>query len=122
MPPPSFYKNCIFSSRGIKLAAAAMSAISPTRVDATRNDLIAMLMIALHGDDIPKKHRRVKTFVFSLHVDALNELSGVTRRSGECFTLNVVELEDLLDRAFGFGDVAFLEDCLLYTSPSPRDS
>ena len=111
MPSPNSFKNRICRSRGIKLAAAAMSANSPfPDADTTRNDLIAMLMIALHGSDIPKMHRRVKTFVFSLHVDALNELSGVTRRSGECFKLNANELENLLDRALGFGGVAVYQE------------
>ena len=75
--------------------------------ESKRNDLVAMLMVALKDrPDFDKKHRKVKTYVFSLHVDALNELTGVTRRSPrECFTLNAEELEDLLDRALGFGGV-----------------
>ena len=76
-------------------------------VDTKRNELVAMLMFALEGrPDFVKKHRKVKTYVFSLHVDALNELTGVTRRNlSECFTLNVGGLEDLLDRALGFNGV-----------------
>ena len=76
-------------------------------VDTKRKELVAMLMYALGGrPDFVKKHRKVKTYVFSLHVDALNELTGVTRRSPrECFTLNAGGLEDLLDRALGFSGV-----------------
>ena len=89
-----------------------MRANAPTHGDTTRNDLVAMLMMLLHGrSDIAKMHRRVKTFVYSLHVDALNELTGVTRRSPrECFNLSAVELEDLLDRALGFGGVGVYQE------------
>ena len=75
------------------LAEAVMRADAPTHVDTTRKDLVAILKMLLRGRlDIPNMHRKIKTFVYGLHVDALKELSGVARRSpGEGFNLSLVE-------------------------------
>ena len=72
-----------------------MRATAPTHGDTARKDLVAFLMMLLHGrSDIAKMHRKVKTFVYSLQVDALNELSGATRRSpGERIIWKPVALE-----------------------------
>ena len=89
------------------LAEAVMSADAPTHVDTTRKDLVAILKMLLHGRlDVAKMHRKVKTFVYGLHSDALKELSASTRRRpGECLTLSLEQQEDLLRRALGCGDV-----------------
>ena len=62
------------------LAEAVMKADAPADGDTTRQDLVAILMMLLEGKEVPKKHRRVKAFVYGLQMEALNELRGSTGR------------------------------------------
>ena len=89
-----------------------MRATAPTHGDTARKDLVAFLMKLLHDrSDIAKMHRRVKTFVYSLQVDALHELSLVTRRSpGERITWSPIALENLLQRALVCGGAGVYQD------------
>ena len=87
------------------MAAAVMRATAPTHGETARKDLVAFLMMLLHDrSNMPKMHRKIKTFVYSLQVDALNELNAATRKSpGERITGSPLRLEDLLQRALGCG-------------------
>ena len=92
-----------------------MTATAPAHGDTTRKDLVAFLMKHLQGrSDIAKMHRKVKTFVYSLQVDALKELSGATcmwtREPGECITVSPDVLEDLMQRALACGGVGVYQE------------
>ena len=101
-----------------------MSADAPTHVDTTRKDLVAILMMLLHGRlDAAKMHRKVKSFVYGLHSDVLKELSASTRRRpGECLTLSLEQQEDLLQRALGCGDVGDYQEDDSDSAMLPIDS
>ena len=89
------------------LAEAVMRAEAPAHGDTTRKDLVTLLKMLLHGRSVfARKHRKIKAFVYSLHVDALKALSGLTRRGpGDCITLSLGEQEDLLRRALESGGI-----------------
>ena len=94
------------------MAAAVMRATAPTHGETARKDLVAFLMMLLHDrSNMPKMHRKIKTFVYSLQVDALNELNAARRKSpGEFITRSPVRLEDLLQRALGCGGPGVYQD------------
>ena len=81
-----------------------MSATALTHGDTTRKHLVDWLMRRLKDrSDIAKIHRKIKTFVYSLQVDTLKELSGAsmwTRDPGPC---GRAELDELMQRAVGYG-------------------
>ena len=86
-----------------KLAEDVMKLDAPTHGNTMRRDVVAILMMLLKGrPDYANKHRKVKAFVYSLHLETLTELIGSTRgSSGECLTLSLVQQEHLLNRALG---------------------
>ena len=88
------------------LAEAVMSTDAPTHVDTTRKDLVTALKILLVGHlDAPKMHRKIKSFVYGLHSEALQELSASAGHGpGGSLTLSPEQQEDLLQRALGCGD------------------
>ena len=90
-----------------------MSATAPTHGDATRKHLVAWLMKRLKDPNIPKIHRKIKTFVYSLQVETLKELSGATcmwtRDPGPC---GRAELDELMQRAVGYGVIGVSQDGL----------
>ena len=89
-----------------------MRATAPTHGETARKDLVAFLMMLLHDRlNMPKMHRKIKTFVYSLQVDALNELNAATRKSpGERNTWIPLRLDDLLQRALGCGGAGVYQD------------
>ena len=96
-------------------AASLAESFRPREVpppgDTTRKDLVAILMMILrHRSNIPKLHRKVKSFVFSKHVDALRGINeALGRRPGECVALNLEAQEDLLHRALACGGISRVE-------------
>ena len=88
-----------------------MSATAPTHGDATRKHLVAWLMKRLKDPNIPKIHRKIKTYVYGLQVETLKELSGATcmwtRDPGPC---GRAELEELMLRAVGCRVVEVSQD------------
>ena len=87
-----------------------MSATALTHGDTTRKHLVDWLMRRLK-DDIAKIHRKIKTFVYSLQVETLKELSGATcmwtRDPGPC---GRAELDELMQRAVGYGVIGVSQD------------
>ena len=86
-----------------------MSATALTHGDTTRKHLVDWLMRRLK-DDIAKIHRKIKTFVYSLQVETLKELSGTcmwTRDPGPC---GRAELDELMQRAVGYGVIGGSQD------------
>ena len=78
-----------------------MRAEAPIHGDTTRKDLVAILMMIVRNrTEMTQLHRKVKAFVYGLHVKVLKDLSDVIRRRpGEAITLSLAEQEDLLRRA-----------------------
>ena len=89
-----------------------MSVTRPTHGDTTRKHLVDWLMRRLKDrSDIAKIHRKIKTFVYSLQVETLKDLSGATcmwtRDPGPC---GRAELEELMQRAVGCGVVGVSQE------------
>ena len=88
-----------------------MSATALTHGDTTRKHLVDWLMRRLKDrSDIAKIHRKIKTFVYSLQVETLKELSGAsmwTRDPGPC---GRAELDELMQRAVGYGVIGGSQD------------
>ena len=88
-----------------------MSATALTHGDTTRKHLVDWLMRRLKDrSDIAKIHRKIKTFVYSLQVETLKELSGAsmwTRDPGPC---GRAELDELMQRAVGYGVIGVSQD------------
>ena len=87
------------------LVEDAMTADGPTHGDTTRKDMGKLLKMFLRDrPEIQRMNRKIKEFVYSLHVQALTAQSGPGMRSpGECMTLS--QQEELLLRALRCGGV-----------------
>ena len=85
------------------LVQAVIKVDAPTQHDTTRKDLVAILMMLLRNRlEVPKMRKRIKTYVYGLHVEALRNLTGPYRRiPGESRTLSLVDQEALLRQVFG---------------------
>ena len=90
-----------------RLVEAVIRVDAPFQRDTTRKDLVAILMMVLRNRvQGSKKRKRIKTFVYGLHVAALQQLSGRKRRlPGEIRTLSLVDQEGLLRQVLGGGVV-----------------
>ena len=94
-----------------RLVDAVIRVDAPFQRDTTRKDLVAILMMVLRNRlEGPKKRKRIKTFVYRLHVEALQNLRRTRHLPGEIRTLSLVDQEVLLRRALRGGGVGDNEE------------
>ena len=86
-----------------KLVQAVIKVDAPTQHDTTRKDLVAILMMLLRNRlEVPKMRKRIKRYVYGLHVEALRNLTGPYRPiPGESRTLSLPDQEELLRQVVG---------------------